>query len=144
MFEIDSFYLIILSVAVFILILALGFSGWMLSKQNDQIDFPNITATCPDFWAISQDGLYCEQPASTNFNYGSSAITSDTYLKLGTSGNRGLVPGKQIVAANKHTASSFDSKHADWGLGKEAICNKRKWATDNSIKWDTVTNVNFC
>jgi hypothetical protein len=143
MFEIDSFYLIILSVAVFILILALGFSGWMLSKQNDQIDFPNITATCPDFWSISEDGLYCEQPALANFNYGAGNILTN-YVKLGTSGTAVSVPGKQTVVTNKHTASSFDSKHADWGSGKEAICNKRKWATDNSIKWDTVTNVNFC
>jgi hypothetical protein len=140
MFEIDSFYLIILSVAVFILILALGFSGWMLSKQNDQIDFPNITTTCPDFWTISKDDddddkLYCEQPAGNNFNYGSSGILTN-YVKLGTSGTAVSVPGKA-------TDTSFDSKHADWGLGKEAICNKRKWATDNKIKWDTVTNVNF-
>lgn len=138
MFEIDSFYLIILSVAVFILILALGFSGWMLSKQNDQIDFPNITTTCPDFWTISEDGLYCEQPAPTNFNYGSSAITSNNYLKLGTSGNLGPVPGKKTDTA------SFDSKDAAWGSGKDGVCNKRKWATDNNIQWDTVTNVNYC
>jgi hypothetical protein len=144
MFEIDSFYLIILSVAVFILILALGFSGWMLSKQNDQIDFPNITATCPDFWSISKDGLYCEQPSlSDNFNYGAENILTN-YLKLGTSGEGTAVPGKKSLVQGKHTASSFDSKHADWGSGKEAVCNKRKWATDNNIQWDTVTNVNFC
>ena len=138
MFEIDSFYLIILSVAVFILILALGFSGWMLSKQNDQIDFPNITATCPDFWSIDETGN-CVQPTLNNFNYGKDEnILTTGYIKLGTSGDGGAVPGKVS------NASSFDSKHADWGLGKEAICNKRKWATDNNIKWDTVTNVNFC
>lgn len=142
MFEIDSFYLIILSVAVFILILALGFSGWMLSKQNDQIDFPNITTTCPDFWTISQDGLYCEQPASTNFNSGSDILSK--YVKLGTSGTPGPVPGKQSLADGKHTASSFDSKDAGWGSGKDGVCNKRKWATDNNIQWDTVTNVNYC
>ena len=143
MFEIDSFYLIILSVAVFILILALGFSGWMLSHQKDQIDFPNITATCPDFWTISQDGLYCEQPASASFNYGSSTILSN-YVKIGES-SKGNVPGKPTAAVvDKHTINSFDSKHADWGSGKEAICNKRKWATENKIQWDTVTNVNFC
>ena len=142
MFEIDSFYLIILSVAVFILILALGFSGWMLSKQNDQIDFPNITATCPDFWTISEDKdkLYCEQPDSGNFNYGKDDdILTGGYVKLGTSGTSSPVPG-----INEIDDTSFDSKHADWGSGKEAICNKRKWATENKIQWDTVTNVNFC
>jgi len=138
MFEIDSFYLIILSVAVFILILALGFSGWMLSKQNDQIDFPNITATCPDFWTIDATGN-CVQPTVGNFNSGKDAnILTDGYLKLGTSGTPGPVPGKVSGA------TSFNSKDAAWGSGKEAICNKRKWATENNIQWDTVTNVNFC
>ena len=137
MCEIDSFYLIILSVAVFILILALGFSGWMLSHQKDPIDFPNITATCPDFWAIDATGN-CEQPTSPNFNYGKDAnIIKSGYVKLGTSGTPGPVPGKK-------TDASFYSKDAAWGSGKDGVCNKRKWATDNSIKWDTVTNVNFC
>jgi len=82
MFEIDSFYLIILSVAVFILILALGFTGWMLSKQNDQIDFPNITATCPDFWTIDATEN-CVQPTVGNFNYGKDAnIITSGYVKL--------------------------------------------------------------
>ena len=137
MFEIDSFYLIILSVAVFILILALGFSGWMLSHQKDQIDFPNVTATCPDFWTIDGTGN-CVQPGASNFNYGKDAdILNTGYIKLGPTGNAGPVPGKV-------SATSFYSKHTDWGSGKEAICNKRKWATENKIKWDTVTNVNFC
>ena len=137
MFEIDSFYLIILSVAVFILILALGFSGWMLSKQNDQIDFPNITTTCPDFWTIDEMGN-CVQPNSADkFNYGSSDILSK-YVKLGTSGTPGPVPGKKTDTA------SFDSKNAAWGSGKTGVCNKRKWSTNNNIQWDTVTNVNYC
>jgi hypothetical protein len=137
MFEIDSFYLIILSVAVFILILALGFSGWMLSHQKDQIDFPNITATCPDFWTIDGTGN-CVQPDASNFNYGKDANILSNYIALGTTNAAGAVPGKVSGA------TSFNSKDDAWGSGKEAICDKRKWATDNSIKWDTVTNVNFC
>ena len=136
MFEIDSFYLIILSVAVFILILALGFSGWMLSKQNDQINFPNITTTCPDFWTIDETGNCVQPNAADKFNYGSSNILSN-YVKLGTSGTPGPVPGKTDTA-------SFDSKNAAWGSGKTGVCNKRKWSTNNNIQWDTVTNVNYC
>ena len=94
MFEVDSFYLIILSVAVFILILALGFTGWMLSKQNDQIDFPNITTTCPNFWTIDETGN-CVQPSPGNFNYGKDDAITTGYIKLGTSGAGGAVPGKK-------------------------------------------------
>ena len=138
MFEIDNFYLIVLSIAIIVLIIALGFMGWMLSHQKDQINFPSITTTCPDYWSISEDGLYCEQPVSTHFNYGKDAnVLTTGYVKIGTTDAGGLVPGKQ-------SDNSFDSKDSAWGSGKEATCNKRKWANDNKIKWDTVTNVNYC
>jgi hypothetical protein len=134
MFEIDSFYLIILSVALFILIAVLGFMGWMLSHQKDQVDFPNITTTCPDFWEIDSTNGYCKQPEVAKFNYGSN-ISLTNYIKTGTT-TAVDVPGK--------TDTTFNSKDSEWGSGKEAICNKKKWADTNSIKWDTVTNVNFC
>jgi len=146
MFEIDNFYLIVLSIAIIVLIIALGFMGWMLSHQKDQIKFPSITTTCPDYWSVSEDGLYCEQPVSTHFNYGKDAnVLTTGYVKIGTTNAAGIVPGKRTTSVvGKHTANSFDSKDAGWGSGKEATCNKRKWSNDNNIKWDTVTNVNFC
>jgi hypothetical protein len=156
MLEIDSFYLIALSVATGILIIALGFMGWMLSRQNEQVNFPGITTTCPDFWAISEDGLKCEQPAANSFNRGTvkpdikdkdgTTITSifDAYKKKGTP-DLITIPGKSAsTVTGQHTANSFDSKDAGWGSGNDAICNNRKWASDNNINWDTVTNVNFC
>ena len=134
MFEIDSFYLIILSVALFILIIVLGFMGWMLSHQKDQVDFPNITTTCPDFWEINGNG-YCVQPSTTtSFNYGTASSLTN-YIKTGTT-TAVDVPGL--------SGTTFNSKVSEWGSGKEAVCNKKKWANDNNIKWDTVTNVNFC
>jgi len=156
MFEIDSFYLIALSVATGILIIALGFMGWMLSHQKDEIKFPGITTTCPDFWAISEDGLKCELPPPNNFNRGTvkSGIIDkdgksinnifDAYKKRGTTVWK-TIPGKSAsTVTGQHTANSFDSKDAGWGSGNDAICNKRKWAKDNKINWDTVTNTNFC
>jgi hypothetical protein len=155
MFEIDSFYLIVLTIAIIILIIALGFMGWMLSHQKDDIKFPGITTTCPDFWTISQDGTKCEQPEN-NFNEGTvkpgiktkdkKDITNvfEAYKKPGTS-EWTAVPGKSTSAVEgSYTINSFDSKDAGWGSGNDAICNKRKWANNNKINWDTVTNVNFC
>jgi hypothetical protein len=124
MFDIDSFYLIVMSVALFILIVALGFMGWMMSRQNDQVKFPNITTTCPDFWAITDDGK-CKQPSGNNFNRGTSAMQSNK------------TPG---FAA----PDMFNSNDAGWGTGDAAVCKKKKWADTIGIKWDTVTNVNYC
>ena len=138
MFEIDSFYLIILSVALFILIIVLGFMGWMLSHQKDQVDFPNITTTCPDFWEIDSTNGYCKQPTtSENFNFGKRVITEDAakFIPIGAT-TPILAPG--------FSGTTFNSKDSVWGSGKEAICNKKKWADNIGINWDTVTNVNFC
>uniref|UniRef100_A0A6C0B7L2 CPW-WPC domain-containing protein n=1 Tax=viral metagenome TaxID=1070528 RepID=A0A6C0B7L2_9ZZZZ len=131
MFDIDSFYLIVMSVALFVLIVALGFMGWMMSHQKDQVNFPNITTTCPDFWRVADNGN-CEQPTTGNFNSGT-AITSDT------PGFVASTPVSGVTPPNK-----FNSNHAGWGSGNAAVCKKKKWADTNGIKWDTVTNVNYC
>lgn len=133
MFEIDSFYLIILSVATFILILVLGFMGWMLSHQKDEIIFPQVTISCPDFWTLSENNK-CLQPDSGKFNSGD-ANSLTQYKAIGSATNID-VPGK--------IDGGFNSSDAGWGTGKSATCNKRKWANDNGIIWDSVTNVNFC
>lgn len=137
MFEIDNFYLIVLSIAIIVLIIALGFMGWMLSHQKDQIKFPNIQTTCPDYWTVSDNGL-CKQPESTHFNYGKDAnVLTTGYVKIRTRNAGGAVPGKA-------TDNSFDSRNPGWGNGKGGTCDKRKWANDNKIRWDTITNVNYC
>ena len=145
MFEIDSFYLIVLSIAIIILIIALGFMGWMLSHQKDDIKFPGITTTCPEFWEVTKSAddkiTYCKKPNPSNFNYGTPAFgKTNVLLAYKAPGTIDIenVPG--INPAN----DSFDSKDAGWGSGNDAICNKRKWANDNKINWDTVTNTNFC
>ncbi len=109
--------------AIFVLIVALGFMGWMLSRQNDQVKFPSITTTCPDFWTINTTGE-CVQPEVNNFNRG-----TKLYSKL---------PG---ISSD---GNSVNFGATAWGSGDAAICKKKEWANKNGIKWDTVTNVNFC
>lgn len=150
MFEIDSFYLIVLSIAIIILIITLGFMGWMLSHQKDQIKFPGITNTCPDFWAIDANGS-CVRPAATHFNHGdnskSGAVQDDavtnnilkSYKPPGAS-KWANVPGIDSAVS----PTKFNSMDGAWGSSNDGICNKRKWAMDNGVRWDTVTNVNFC
>lgn len=98
--------------------------GWMLSHQTDQIKFPSITTTCPDFWKIDDKG-YCLQPGKGNFNRGIADLDDKT-------------PGKV------KDSLGFKSGADAWGSGDASICKKKKWADTNDIKWDTVTNVNFC
>jgi len=117
------------------LILVLGFMGWMLSHQKDDIKFPQITTSCPDFWTLSENNE-CMLPVTGKFNRGADGSLTK-YRAVGSATNAD-VPG--INSAK----DGFNSSNAGWGTGQSAVCNKRKWANDNEIIWDSVTNVNFC
>jgi hypothetical protein len=118
----DSFYTIVLSIAVVVLILVLAFLGWTMSKQKDTDNFPKLKTTCPDFWQVTQNGK-CKQPSSEQVNFGSSTASN---------GAPGFKDGE------------FDFANAGWSAGGNAVCAKKKWANSHGINWDTVTNANYC
>ena len=128
----DSFYTLVVTIAVIILILVLAFLGWTMSKQKDTVKFPKLQTDCPDFWGIEKDGAktYCNQPASGQVNYG-----AETAIYI--SGNT-IVPGYDTVT------SRFDFANSGWSAGGNAVCAKKKWANSHGINWDTVTNANYC
>ena len=49
----DSFYTMVLTIAIIILILVLAFLGWTMSKQKETDNFPKLQTTYPDFWELS-------------------------------------------------------------------------------------------
>ena len=121
----NSFYTIVLSIAVVVLIVVLAFLGWTISKQKETDKFPKLQTTCPDYWRISNDRgkPYCRQPSPRQINYGSADASKDAY---------GFVDGK------------FDFANSGWSAGGNAVCAKKKWANSHGINWDTVTNANYC
>lgn len=121
----NSFYTIVLSIAVVVLILVLAFLGWTMSKQKETDNFPKLQTTCPDYWSIENDrgNTYCIQPLSGQVNYGSADASKDA---------PGFVNGK------------FDFANSGWSAGGNAVCAKKKWANSHGINWDTVTNANYC
>ena len=129
----DSFYTLVVTIAVVILILVLAFLGWTMSKHKDKsANFP-IQTTCPDYWEIENDiatkKAYCKQPPdSTYMNYGDAqASTSDSLPK-------------DVFKDGK-----FDFTNSGWSsAGQNAVCAKKKWADMYKIKWDTVTNDTSC
>lgn len=120
----NSFYTMVVGIAVVILILVLAFLGWTMSKQRDTDKFPKLQTTCPDFWGVA-DGK-CTRPAPNQVNYGDKDdITSG-------------VPG------NAFSDNKFDFTNSGWSAGGNAVCGKKKWANSHGINWDTVTNANYC
>jgi hypothetical protein len=120
----ESFYFIILAIAVLVLIMVLAVVGWMMTKNVGTQKFPGITTTCPDYWTVDATGK-CVRPNIGERNRGSADL--DTAMADTTK-----TPGG--------TATSFDSNDAGWSKSGDVICAKKKWATTYKINWDTVVN----
>jgi hypothetical protein len=125
--DFNNFYTMVTIIAIVLLIFALAFIGWTMSKQKAVDEYPKLHTTCPDFWAINSDGN-CERPGPTGLNRGGETTDNATFF-LGASGVNG---------------NSFSSRDAGWGSTGNAICGKQTWANSQGITWDTVTNANFC
>ena len=127
----DSFYLIVLSIAAIVLIVLLTYIGIQLSKPGVTVPvFPPTYNTCPDFWDIQ--GNVCVIPSSTGKNVGT--IYTTTNLNLTSDNTPGLTADKKMI-------NFSDSK---WGTGKNAICAQQTWSNNYQILFDGISNYNKC
>jgi len=123
--DFNNFYTMVTIIAIVLLIFALAFIGWTMSKQKAVDEYPKLHTTCPDFWKIESGK--CVRPREGGLNRGKEM--DDTKFFNGVAGLSG---------------QTFDSRDAGWGSTGNAICAKQKWANSQGITWDTVTNANFC
>ena len=126
--DFSNFYTLVLTIAIVILILLLGYLGWLMSQQKATDEFPKLRTSCPDFWKVEsgESGkVYCVRPNAGALNTGDNAWALSV---------KGLV-------AN---SNKFDTTDVGWASEGNAVCGKQKWANANKITWDTVTNANFC
>jgi hypothetical protein len=121
----DTFYLIVLGVASLILILLLAFMGWTISNANKTTKYPAISLSCPDNWTPDTvtPGV-CNAPGTGKYNHLATIPTNTP----------GYVDSDSINFSNDMWS----------GSGLNPTCSKKKWAFDNKIAWDSVTNAAFC
>lgn len=115
----DPFYSIVIIVAIVFLILALIAVGMALQKQGKKDPFPRLQAVCPDGWAMTD--THC---IINSLNKGT-VNTQSTSYPMGTNASSVWSPG---FARNPAAT----------------LCDKRKWALNNGIAWDGVSNYNQC
>ena len=118
----ETFYIIVLSIAVVLLILILTFVGIMMKTQDSSTVFPPTVNTCPDFWTVS-DG------SCNIITIGKNALASN--------------PTDPNVAPYPKSGK-IDPNDPLWSKNGSAICNQKKWANNASISWDGVSNYNGC
>jgi len=111
----DYFYTTVVIIAVILLILCLIAVGIMLQKQDEDKPFPTQNNPCPDGWGINANGN-CILP-----NSGLNTTTSDNMVDI------------------------WEKVDSDYKIKDSAsICDKKKWANNNVIIWDGVSNYNQC
>jgi hypothetical protein len=120
----NSFQVIVLSIAVVVLVLVLTFVGVIMSKQNNSQVYPPTMNDCPDYWEVRADGSGCNVPIQGKANSGPSTFTPDTKALL-----------KDTKLASGQYINFKDNAWAN-------VCTKKCWAANNNIYWDGVSNYN--
>ena len=130
----DIFYIVVLTIAVFLLILVLTSLGLVMTARNNTAPFPPSKNTCPDYWEVTYDDTDTDRKKPK--------------CKVPTTINKGnLTPGILSGSTTKgFNAGVIDFENADWGNfpGKTKQCAIRDWAVTNEIVWDGVSNFNGC
>jgi hypothetical protein len=166
----DPFYMYVAIGAFVILIIVLIALGVMMSELQSTTLFPPTQNACPDYWDLSSNGQ-CVFPHATNTdrNNGSGVITNTQNSSIyaidvtspGFTGANGW--GKQLsvsdaTAANTYNGSGAQQSYIHVSLsdpsgiagmaklypGLTTRCAQKKWAVNNNLVWDGVTNFNGC
>lgn len=120
----DTFYIIVLSIAACTLIILLTFIGIKMTynrRQSQGTTFPPSYSNCPDNWTADTEG----NCTVGNFNTGNS--------KFNKKNTPGYISSKQI---------NFQDE--SWGSTSTRVCTLNNWAKINNISWDGISNYNNC
>jgi hypothetical protein len=122
----DSFYVIVLSIASLLLIIILTYIGVKMTDKSSNVSvYPPSSQPCPDYWLQSSNAAFpgCVIPPATQAN-------TKPFKSTNTYGmNNNII--------------NFDDPA--WATnGKTKLCNQKDWANKYNIQWDGVSNYNNC
>lgn len=133
----DSFYLIVLSVAAVLLIITLTYIGIKMTTTIKQSTiFPPNYSECPDYWTMTNDLTACVIP-----KYGAGAKNIG---KIYDANGSNALTNKNTygLSTNKQNINFNDM---DWNKnGQSSVCAHKSWARANGILWDGISNYNSC
>ena len=127
----ESFYIIVLVIAIVCLIITLTVFGILMKRDKTSALFPPSYSVCPDYWTV--DGSNCVIPTGNNaVNSGFPTPITDWTTTNG-----------YVVSANGNAEINFN--HPSWASnGLSSTCNQKKWANTNGILWSGISNYNGC
>jgi hypothetical protein len=131
----ESFYLIVVSIALITLVIFLTLVGLLMRNIDSSTPFPPTVNMCPDYWRVNADGS-CSMPIQSSFN--------DVSSVLNTGKNKTLLSNPNVAPYSKN-GSSFSTKDPLWTSNGETVeCAQKNWASTNNILWDGISNYNMC
>jgi hypothetical protein len=130
----DTFRIVVLSIAVIVLIGFLAFAGSMIKNDVRSQTFPPVSQQCPDGWT------YAEQKTGDVIT---SRTCTSTTTNLGTGGSA----MKKLYPRPNDITLTGTFKSPGWGINMKpsvTVCQQRNWAKKNGVSWDGVSNYNGC
>jgi hypothetical protein len=120
----DSFFIVVLSIASIILIVSLATIGVAMQKGARGGTFPPVANGCPDGWTTTSS----DRNTANEIQYVCTAPSGFTQT---------LTSGEGLTWASTAKTLSYNDSTT-------SICDRRKWTTKNNILWDGVSNYNSC
>ena len=108
----ETFYLIVLSVAIILLIIILAYIGVYGMNEKSKSAFPPVKYDCPDYWQKNQDGE-CVIPTSGP--------------NMGAFNGGDLIPQQIDIIGINGTGDAIDFEHAGWSASGSSRCAQKKW-----------------
>lgn len=131
----ETFYIIVITVAIICLILTLTVIGIILSSQKTDVVFPPTKNTCPDYWTAKAN----EEGTTQN-------MCIPNALNVGTYGNVTNVTKLDGNIGGYISEGAVNFGDAEWATNYQTTseCALKSWANKNDISWDGVSNYNGC
>lgn len=144
----DSFYIIVGTIAILLLIGILAFLGVAMNKQYVSRPYPERTIQkCPDYWKIDENGR-CIIPNNSNRagmnNVGdlpSSNLISTKTKQYDVLYTPGLSSDSKTIDFNSPDWNKFNTMV---GSNLNPMCQKQQWLNEHNVVWDGISNNNVC
>lgn len=136
----EIFYITVIVVATVVLIILLTIIGIILSQKNNVQVFPPSKTTCPDYWTSSTNSGNTVVCSIGTINKGK-INSSNTNLTTDRNDNTKIFT--PVVLSSDFKLDFSDPKWAS-SYGTTQQCALNKWANQNNINWDGISNYNGC
>jgi len=158
-YTMETFYVIVMSIATIVLILALVLMGILMTSKGGKKDasFPPFVNSCPDYWKPVDNDISGNCYIPSYKPNGVSTNTGTLYKNVTTANGakETKIEGNTIPNGNKTTPgykyvdvsgnSTIDFSDLRWkSIAGSSICAQRAWANAYNVVWDGVTNYNSC